>query len=185
MDYKDLLKNKKMLLITFISFFFLLSYYLDAWATANIPSSTVQNILVESTFKLNYLTSKLDKNSCSIMNLCYSDLEKNNGPDLGGFKNASLLMKIYLILLVVALALFIQDENKYKLYIEGIFGFIGILGIIIIITFIQPASNKFIEFVNNQTKSNVKSTLSSSSYLLLLSSLGCIAFAGLSYTKKI
>jgi len=183
MNYKDLLKNKKLIFVIFITFFFILSYYLDSWTTTNMSNSRNVDTSTDSdtVFGLNGMTSKTSKNGDSFAFLAYSDIEKEKGsPNLNNFHNASFCMKLYFILLIVCLYLLFSDENKYKLYIEGIFAFLGILGAFIY-TFITSATNTFI----NSTKQDIKYKLGSSSYLLLLSSIGCLSFAGLLYTQKI
>jgi hypothetical protein len=93
-------------------------------------------------------------------------------------------MKIYLLLLIIGLVLYYKDQNEYKIYIEGIFAFLGVLGIIIYSLFIKPNTNKIIDIFNKKDSVSSKS-IGISSILLILTSLGCLAFAGLSYTKNI
>jgi hypothetical protein len=180
MDYKDLLKNKKMLLLTFITFFFLLSYYLDNWEKIEIKTpGEGKNII-----GLNNITTYDPKDECSILKTCYKNFDTDNSDINKGFNTASSLMKIYLLLLIIGLVLYYKDQNEYKIYIEGIFAFLGVLGIIIYSLFIKPNTNKIIDIFNKKDSVSSKS-IGISSILLILTSLGCLAFAGLSYTKNI
>lgn len=177
MDYKDLLKNKKMLVLTFITFFFLLSYYLDNWEKIELNNTNDDKNIIG----LNNITT-YSKDECNVLKMCYksvytADIHK-------GFNTASSLMKIYLLLLIIGLFLYYKDQNKYKFYIEGIFAFLGVLGIIIYSLFINPNSNKIIDIISKKDTISSKS-IGISSILLILTSLGCLAFAGLSYTKNI
>jgi len=93
-------------------------------------------------------------------------------------------MKIYLLLLIIGLFLYYKDPNKYNIYIEGIFMILGILGIYVFIS-VGNNADKLKDILIKKPVNSHSSSIGISSILLIISSLGCFAFSGLSYTKKI
>jgi hypothetical protein len=214
MEYKDfLLKHKKKSIVILILLLSTISLYLDKWFHVSFPQmgekpSIVLNLDVD--FQLTFLKIYEESYKNSDIQLSYEDIKKLYEnylkeasvkiPDTSGFTKALWCLRLYQLLIIVGLVLLIKDEEKYDKIIEIILGVAGILGILVVFLFIRSNANSFIDDLNNQLKNNTNDpsngtstaapkidnpSMSVSSYLMLISSIGCLTYTGLCYTKKI
>ena len=174
-NFGELLQDRKRSLVLFILIMSIIGYTSDSWAISKDSngSSTI--------FNLKGITNS-GSEKCTKFYMCYDNDNVKSFVNKGGFLSALWLMRIYQILLIIALILIIIDEKKYKKIIEGIMCFTGIIGIITVYACILPSILPSINKYSDKTKDKA---LSFSSYLILLSSIGCLSYAGFSYKNML
>jgi hypothetical protein len=172
----EILKNKKLIFGSSILILSSLGYYLNNLYKIKSDSNDILGNIGFDSLK--------QTDSCS--RICFDDINKilpsdTQKADFSPLSTSLWFMRLHEILIIISLILISYNNSKYDKIIAGLLGIAGIFGILIIV-YADSGKNNIIK-----TMSDSKATysLEISLYLIIISSILCIAFAGLIFTKKI